>query len=337
MLAAHLLALSLAPAAAEPLQLRWDAPAGCPDSATVRSAVEQQLGRAIAAPLGDGLTVTLRAAAGDDGRWRAELTVVSREGTATRELPDASDCAAAVEAAALVIAIAIDPQLGGLVPAPEPEPEPEPEPAPEPAPLPDDPTVATPTPRTDPGVAPAPARRPRRIDVALGVAPVLSLGDLPTVGGHGRVWLALALPRLLLEATGSFGGGVPIVRGGATVTMQAGGASVRACARLVPRPWLEVLPCGGVAAGVTLARTQGLRAGLSRDDAWAAFVLAPGLWLGQSPRADRRVRAGARLGLELGVPVPRRDYTVSGARVFRVAAVTGALVAGLELRFAARP
>lgn len=108
-----LVALVLALAAPAPgLSLDWQAPAGCPDQALVRGRVAGMLGSGAFAAA--DLTATGRVSAAGEG-WRLELSLVRAGGREERTLVD-SDCAALADAAALMIAVTIDPLAGAVVP-----------------------------------------------------------------------------------------------------------------------------------------------------------------------------------------------------------------------------
>lgn len=325
-------ATSLAPEApaSAPFELHWTAPPSCPDETVLRAAVERRLGRTIATPLGDGLVIDGHAEAQSDGRWRVELAMHGVAGEARRELGDASDCAAAVEASALVIAIAIDPELVDAATEPPPVVPPRtPEPTTPPT------TTRTEPARTAPatGVAPPPpvdtrtrTRRPTR--GAIGATAAISFGDLPIPAGHGRLYATLLRPRVRVELGGAFGGAPTIRRDSATVKMWRWTVDARACPVVAARRWLEVLPCLGAEAGRTPVVTTNLVGGRPATHPWVALLAAPGL-------AFVPHRAVAiRLGLELRVPLTRHEYTVEPrGRVHQTAPVAGALVAGIEARF----
>jgi hypothetical protein len=326
------------PPSAPPFELRWDAPRECPDATAVRGAVERRLGRAITGELGAGLVIDVRATKQDDGRWHVALGMHGEAGEAQRELADASDCTAAVEAAALVIAIAIDPELAGGVP------EPETKPGEEVAATGDerdatqsDASTSTSTPIAGTPIVsddtPRPTTRPRAwTRGAIGATAAVSIGDLPRVGGHGRAFAALLRPRFRVEIGGSYGGSpTRTVATQATMTLTRWTVDARGCAVIAPRPWVELLPCLGVEAGQTRATTTRLTQ-RQRKDAWGAMLVAPTVafvplrWL------------AIRLAVELRVPFQRREYTIANAsdepqRVFLGAPVAGALVAGIEVRF----
>jgi len=108
-----LVALVLALAAPAPgLSFDWQAPAGCPDQASVRGRVAGMLGAG--AVEGSDLTATGRVSASGEG-WRLELELVRAAGRERRTLAD-RDCAALADAAALMIAVTIDPRVAIAVP-----------------------------------------------------------------------------------------------------------------------------------------------------------------------------------------------------------------------------
>lgn len=112
--------LLLAPA--EGLRLDWQAPAGCPDGAALRARVVDLVGAEATRQATLGARARVR---GRAGRWTLELALVREGGEDRRTLGD-PDCRALAEAAALVLAVAIDPQarLGGPVPEDSPPADP---------------------------------------------------------------------------------------------------------------------------------------------------------------------------------------------------------------------
>lgn len=81
--------------------LRVSAPDGCADAGALERAVAAHVGRAVAL---DGVTLSIRRTA---RAWRARLLTEA----GTREL-DAESCEAALDAAALVLALAVEPEPG---------------------------------------------------------------------------------------------------------------------------------------------------------------------------------------------------------------------------------
>lgn len=310
-----------APAIGDPFVLRWFAPRECPQHDAVRAAVEGRLGRALASPLGDGVMVEARAIQGDDGRFSVAMDVLRPEGAAHRELEGASDCAAATNAAALVIAIAIDPDLQLGVPEPAPEPPPAPEQPPAPAAADDERPGGDPPPRVQPAAPRAPLR------VAIGTSVAASLGDLPTVGGHGRFYLALVQPSWRVEIGGGIGGSPPLRAGDPRVDLWRWNVSPRGCLTFAPRAWLEVLPCTGLDVGETRVRVRPPLANTKTRNLWAAAVVGAAVVFVPARRF------GLRLGLDLVVPFTRHAYAFSSSGALHTTApVAGVASVAFELR-----
>ena len=88
------------------LSVQWDAPAGCPDGAAVRARVVRLVGEEAARKA----RLTARAAVrAEGGRWALELELAGETGAGRRSL-SAGRCEELAGAAALVIAIAVDPR-----------------------------------------------------------------------------------------------------------------------------------------------------------------------------------------------------------------------------------
>ena len=89
--------------------ISWEAPAGCPAEMEVRAQVDALLAGAPADAARD-VQVHLRAEALPDGGWRLQVTM-SEPGGAGRRSLDAANCGELAEAAALLTAIAMHPDL----------------------------------------------------------------------------------------------------------------------------------------------------------------------------------------------------------------------------------
>lgn len=313
--------------AAPPFELEWSAPDGCPDQAAVRSTIARHLGRDVDRELGAGLRVALTAAQQADGLWRTTIAFERAGDTTVRELGDATDCARAVDAAGLVIAIAIDPAVM-FEPPVEPVPEPAPIPAPTPAPTPE----STPIPAARRGVAaPPPVAEPRppwALRGAIGLAAGPGFGELPRQGGLGRLHGALMGRAWRVELGGVFTGAPARSLDPGRITVVRWSVDARGCGIVRGGRRFEFVPCGGVEVGQSLAVSSGLVEDARRSDAWLGLVAA----------ARAMVVLGPRLALfaegDLVVPLQRREYRVAGQGVVhRVGPVVGALLAGVEVRF----
>jgi len=124
-----LLALATSPAPA--VDLTWDAPAGCPPQAEL----ERQISTLLAghAPADDRPRVAFRVERRGP-QWLLHGEIHSAQASGRRDL-GAATCAELVEAAALIVAIAVDPSFvpgEPAVPPPPPPPPPRGPPAPPP-------------------------------------------------------------------------------------------------------------------------------------------------------------------------------------------------------------
>jgi len=336
------------PAAAEgrPVDLRWDAPKRCPDEAALRSQVDEILGGSLALPRPRPLSVI--AVVRDEGETLSlRVFTVGEAGMRERALRYDRDCELLTRAAAVVIAITIDPaSIGRLGPdaltlldpsqqpvaaleraateaplaAPEPTPPPAPvSPTPEPAPP--APTPPAPTPK-------APAWRPRG---ALRVLGGLGLGELPGVGGGLSGAASLIFRHLRLELVASLW---PARRLRLVGTDTDSGADFllwslgpRLCGVLHPHRLLEVPLCAGLEAGQVHVTGVGLQDNRRQRVTWLAGLFAPSLVI-----VPLR-RLALWLAPELLVP-SRATYTIEElGPIFRAQPVAGRFMAGIELRF----
>lgn len=354
-LPALLAALSLGAAPArDVIEVRWRAPPSCPDEASVRAGVERYVGRPLAEIRGRRLSI-IATAHPAESYWSMTIYTVTAEGTQERSIRYAHGCSPLADAAAVLIAMTIDPQvLGRLdaaalelvtreadVPAvvepraPEPEPTPAPRPEP-PADRPPDPPVAAPVapaPTFNPPVAapPRPRARPRG---AARVGGSLGWGDLPSTGGGLGLALALRLGRFQAELTG----GGWFLR---SVSLDLAGSSgakfdlwtlgLRAGYIVPVGRRLEVPLQLGLEAGQIHVRGVRLVGPGDARTPWLAIVFSPGLTV------ILRDFVAVVLGLELLVPATRPRFVVENAgELFRPAPIglRGAL--GLEFRFPTR-
>lgn len=347
-----MLALILVLATPAPgLQLDWQAPAGCPDQAGVRGRVAAML--AAGAVEGSDLAATGRVSAAGEG-WQLELELVRAGGRERRTLGD-RDCAALADAAALMIAVAIDPLAAVVVPqdrapvvpevvVPElvpPVAVPEDRPA-----VPEDrPVVAVPEVRVEPveepGATPVvgPKDRPvvarRRLELGLragagvgftrilpGPNAALELG----LGLEGRGWR--------VELNGGF---APPVQGTASVQPAIGGsfrlgfAELRGCGVPALRRAPVAFPlCVGLQVGAMHGRGtgDGLMVPLAARSLWIATRVGGALrW------RPRDGRVSLWLGLDAIVALTRPEFvTAGGVRVHRAAQIGGQALFGVEVR-----
>lgn len=330
------------------IQVRWEAPPTCPDEATVLAAVEGHIGRPLSEFRDRRLSIIATAHAADS-HWSLTIFTVSPEGTQERSLRY-HGCSLLAEAAALLIAMTIDPQvLGRLDPdalelltrsedlPPSEDPSPVPEPAPAPVPEPPPSKAPTAPPNSEPAPPGVPAERAppprRRLNPRGGVraAGSLGYGDLPSAGGGLNLGLVLRIGRFQAELVGSgwflrsitlnLAGSAGAVFDLWTLALR-GGYVVRA-GRQFEVPLLLGLEAGQIhVRGVQLANANNART------PWVAIALAPGLAFVPRPFI------AVVLGLELFVPVTRPYFRVdSGAEIFRPQPAGFRTSLGLEFRF----
>jgi len=264
-----------------------------------------------------------------DGRYQLALKLQGKDLAAERSL-SAAGCEAATQAAALLIAMAIDPSLStrrgtaALQPPPSPTPdtkaeEPKKATAPPPEPAPESAT-------TQPEQHASPV-------IGVGLGALADLGALPGlgVGIAGEVELPLSKLRLsvgfgvLPESARS----VPAISG-ASVDMGLAIGIVRACV-----PWttgrFELGPCLAGEAGSIHGQVHGI----------ALPHSGAALWLGVAASARARLELGSGWGVVvdpgLVVPHARRMFLVltdSGTlTAHRVAPVTFRIGVGLAYQF----
>lgn len=177
--------------------LSWQAPAECPQAGEFSGEVERLLGQPLDRERDQRLQIVGRVAARAGGDYAVELRVTGRLGVQRRALQH-RDCAKLTEAAALITALAIDPEL--IVPEAQPA-TPEPEQAEAATPGASPPVAAAPARQLDTGFAqkelaatiapapipsadagPQPARESSPLRGSIAALGLLGTGSLPKVG-----------------------------------------------------------------------------------------------------------------------------------------------------------
>lgn len=259
-----------------PVELGWQAPADCPDAAAAQAVVARLLGDAVHDPE-RAVRADVRIERDTTG-FRARVRIDQGE----RELV-AQSCEEIADAAALIVAMAIDPRIGG---AGEPTAIPEPPPT-------IDPPAAVPIATTPPAEAiaierpaPPPPPRPRRArprailraggGVGIGAVRAASAVTMLAVAIAGRRWRveldgAAWLPR---TRPGPDATGIRVV--GWSVGLRGCGSPVAAR--------VEVPICAGVRAGALHGRGVGDLDAHRRRVPWIAATLGTGLWGWITPR-----------------------------------------------------
>lgn len=307
--------------------LQWEGPVECPGGEPLRERLAELLPELTIGEAGAiGVRVGVSAVA---EAWAVVIEVDSELGVDRREFV-AESCGVAIDASALVIAVALDPiavalqieqlRVAALEPEPEPEPEPEREPEPEPEPEPRYELSSDPPP--DP---PRDSNRQLRAGLALlgggGYGP-LQAGSGVLVGGVsllGRAWRAQLrgawLPPIIHD-----------VGDDRSISVDGWLLGGRGCG--VPkRNTLEFPLCVGIEAGrVRGSALDPIANSTTASQPWVAAELGPGLHWAVRPRLA--------LGLEVAAVVPfvTAGFALDEQRVLGFSPVGVRALAGLELR-----
>ena len=285
------------------LQLEWQAPEGCMDREAARAAIDAALGApapatdsapprgARALPPSDARPVArVRIAQLDDGRWNADIWMYGARGSGERSFEGAS-CANVAEAAALIVAMALDA-------AREPE------------------RGAVPSEAPDPDLARTATRFFAGLRAAfdVGSLPEPSAGAGLAFGVEHGAW------RAELEGTAwlpQIARGAPPARVGGRFGLFTLG--LRGCVDVLPgAAVLQLGPCLGGEAGLATGRGVDISDPETNEHLWAAALG------GLSLRYAGRSRLGFALLVEAGVPLRRPTWEIEEfSEVFRAEPVLG--------------
>jgi len=312
------------------LELRWNAPPTCPDRIALLDMIDRNLG-----PIDDDadrqtISVQGRLDRGESEGFVVRLEIDEGRG-GLREL-EGDSCQELSEAAALVIAMAIDPRLlerfeqEEAVPSSEPseiEPEPEPEPR-DPPPslrLPDPLARSTAEPRDEP-------RRAAlsfvgRFDGGVGGGPLPGVTAVAGLGLGiaGRGWRAELQGSYLAPRTGRSPTNPAL-----GVRAQLWNLGLQGCGE--PRVRSVSFPlCAGLLAGAVHAIGVGEQDPLRVATRWVALSVEPGVVWWARPRLGLAIRTRGHIALAR----PQLRSEPSGT-IFQSSAVGGSLRIGLDLR-----
>lgn len=317
-LIAGLVMLGTTPAAHEadppPSRLAWEAPAECSARSEVVAKIEELVGSAFDAPRAQGIQARGRVVR-TPGSWVLELSLTTSSGTEQRIL-QTKTCAALVEAAAVVIAIAIDPAVMGP-PATPPAPAASAEPSPPPVPPPSD----------------EPARSETHADTGSGLGGYvravggISAGPLPAVAPVAGLGVGLRRPWLRVELMALHGFAQDAQSPWGVGRIQQWSVIARACA-LPAVGRFEFPLCGGPELGVMSGRGRGVTEARVGRALWGALNLSPGIVFRPTPRVG--------LGVQVDVVVPwsRPGFAIDGGgEVHRANAVGLYALGGIEVHF----
>lgn len=284
-----------------PIAISWNAPGECPGIDALKAEVRRMAGQVPPPAERLAAEVTVRRAAG--AGW--QLTLATKAGTREGERKLAgADCAELMRAAALVMALMINPQANAIA-----EPPPPPPPAPPP---------------------PPPVERARRFSAGADV--VVGSGALPDVApGFGVRFAAGASSPFSVELRASVfmsrstASASDPTKGGSFDLMDgalAGCARARRDRRLSP----------GACAGASVVRLHGAGYGVTSPDDASAW------WTAAFAEANLRVRITPRNALRAAAqavfPLGRPDFALAGVgQVFEPDAIWLRGTLGWELHF----
>jgi hypothetical protein len=308
-----------------PMAIDWRGPDECQEAPRLSS----EVARLVGGGHGDSNLVA-RVNVGRSGRrWHLVLTMDRAGRTTVREL-DAESCAAATDAAAVILALTIDPSraLGddaadaGVPPAPVADASASPPPA-----APATPPVVEPIPPKEPAAA---AARQENLPFVVMATAASDTGTLPHTGFGFGGGLGFAAKPLRLEATLAYW---PTVSADVAGTPPRGGSftmvvtELRGCA-LAEASFLSFGPCAGLGFTSMQAEAFGVTTPISAGATWSSFV-ADALALGRISRLF-----SLRLSVGLAVPFSRPTFEIQGLGVVhQPAAVALELGAGVEAHF----
>jgi hypothetical protein len=340
-LAALLASCSFAPEAHEALRedapvvdIAWEAPPECGSRAEFVERIEALLGRPLGQVGDPDLEVVGRIATEATGLL---LVLEFRQPVERERELRASSCAELQDAAAVVLAVTIDP----LVPLaetptrpPEAEPATEPEPEPEPAPEP----ALEPTPAPEPALEPTPAPSPpaptsRRTKSEIGLALRISGGieyrALPSIAGGPALALAVWRGALRVELVGAWwltGTSHVDTAPDVGATLSLGWVAPRVCG--VARAGRVAFPlCVGVELGGMRAAAFGTADARTRTLAW----IAPEF--GGAARVELSRSLALWIGVDGAIPLVRQVFTIAGlGEIHRTPPFVFQVLLGLEIR-----
>lgn len=326
------------------VELQWDAPPQCPDSGMVESRLAGYLGGLEQ----DGEPVRARASVRrvEAGIWELRLDI--RAGGRIHERTITNDaCDGLAETTALLVAIAVAPELANLSDLPQGEL------AHTGAPLPmagSDSAVSVPVPAevhvavaTEDAVEPAPRwdsltpaadrpaepSRPRRSgpEVSLRARGGVDFRLMP-LGADVDLAALLSWRHLRFELLGRYvlprALELEQIDGRALLSGWALGA--RACGAFAPTRWLDVPSCAGIEVGQLRGRNAAWDNPGATRGLWAAAVAATSL------RFVVHTRVALWVGPELAMTFAEPDFYVGDDLVHRPRIVSGRVLVGIEAR-----
>jgi hypothetical protein len=311
---------------ASAFELAWRAPAACPPREEVLARATRLLGHEPGATLERPLTVDAVVEQSSDDTWRLQVTL--GEQSPARSVA-ASSCDELGDAAALLIALSIDPTLDPSATAPAAAPT-----APEPAAAPE-PTTAPPPEPAAAATKPAPIAEPSRAEGApwqlrLGAALALWAGRLPGVAPGGQAYVSLGRERASLSLDLGFfppqHAGIAGSEAGGELWLASAGPKLGyafpvGAASITPRLGAELQFVRGAGSGVEnpssaqavlVGVEAGTRVGVQLAQGWQGFAEGAVSALIWRPRfvldGVGQVHQPERLGLRFGLGAEWRAF-----------------------------
>lgn len=268
---------------APPVDLGWHAPAGCPDGAAARATIDKLL-EGHAPPDDRRVVADVVVEAGGKG-FRARVRIDDGTSVGEREL-EAASCQEVGDAAALIVAMAIDPRLAGESPPDAPPPDEPPIPTP-PATATGTGTAAdatsvttTPIAIVPPPVEPKPERKRPPLKLLLRAGGGVGYGSVDAVAGVVMLAFALAGPRWRVELDADVWTPRTLqspMNDAIGVRVLGWTLGLRGCGSPLAMK-LEIPLCAGVRAGALHGRGAGPIEKHSKLSPWITATAGIGVW-----------------------------------------------------------
>ena len=295
------------------LTFSWQAPAGCPSRGQVSGEIARLLGGEIRVPQGGDITA--RAAVEHGLTWSLAMDT-ELAGRLGRRSLEAASCQDLANAAALIIALMIDPDAVAAHATPP------------------QPVAAPPQPMDEsPATDSALERKPRVVEYLVGILAAGSYGTLPSIdaglgggiGLQGRRWRAELRASYGLRRDQKAWAAAPA---GAYGQFNFWAAEFAACINFGPQAF-AFGPCADAEVGLTSAQGFGVSQSLPADTLWSA------LGAGGYAAISLGRHLGLPLHLDVLAPLRRSEFVFKNEpkRVFQAPAVGVRMSAGIELHF----
>jgi hypothetical protein len=298
------------------IRVQWNAPSGCPETSAVRAAIAGLLGPSLPRTASSPIAAQATVRAAPSGEFAARI-LVQAGGSPEEKVIDVPDCATAADAFAMIVALAVDPNVGAVVTPPK-GPAP-PSGSPRPAQLRSEPpSRANPSPAGGLRALAGPL-----VATGAGALPVPSYGFGAKLALEGRFRWEVAAA-YWPERPNSVASGTASV--GARIRLESIESSF--CLLQGVGEWCVAGEVGAMAASGT---------GVPLPSRGTSWWLAPSVAAGARWTVAPRIVLGARL--DVGVPILRPSFVLDnvGARdvvqVYRPAPVFATVRLEAEFQF----